>query len=216
MPCAGNHEYLDQGPRLYRANFGLPGNGPEGIDPGLVYAFEYADSFIAVLDSTLAVSNPRLARTQAEWLDRALAATRATWKFVMFHHPVYASHTSRDYPALRDIWVPTFDKHHVDMVFQGHDHAYLRTYPLHASERATSNGLGTTYVVSVSGDKYCEQAPRVYTAVGLTNTSTYQTIDVEVPERRLTYRAWDDEGHEVDRLVIEKPHETAHLPEARH
>src|SRR5262249_36770830 len=23
MPCVGNHEYLDQGPRLYRATFGL-------------------------------------------------------------------------------------------------------------------------------------------------------------------------------------------------
>ena len=30
MPCVGNHEYLDQGPRLYRAFFDLPRNGPAG------------------------------------------------------------------------------------------------------------------------------------------------------------------------------------------
>jgi hypothetical protein len=204
MPCPGNHEYLDRGPRLYRAFFELPRNGPDGIDPGLVYSFEYADAFVAVLDSTLAVSDPRLARVQAEWLDRALAATRATWKLVMFHHPVYASHATREYPALRDAWVPVFDEHHVDLVLQGHDHAYLRTNPMRGDQVVDSHDLGTTYVVSVSGDKYCEQDPRDYTAVGRTNLSTYQTIDVDVPARRLTYRSWDDEGREVDRLVIDK------------
>ena len=62
MPCVGNHEYLDQGPRLYRAFFDLPANGPTGIDPDLVYSFEYADAFVAVLDSTLAIADPRHAR----------------------------------------------------------------------------------------------------------------------------------------------------------
>ncbi len=160
MPCVGNHEYLDQGPRLYRAFFALPGSGPEGIDPGLVYGFEYADAFVAVLDSNQAIVDPRNARRQAEWLDAALARTRATWKFVMFHHPIYVSHPTRETPVLRDAWVPVFDKHHVDMVFQGHDHAYLRTHPLRAHRRVASNNRGTTYVVSVSGNKYCAAPAR--------------------------------------------------------
>ena len=204
MPCVGNHEYLDRGPQLYRAFFALPGNGPEGIDPGLIYRFEYADAFIAVLDSNQAIVDPRNARRQAEWLDAALSRTRATWKFVMFHHPVYASHPTRQSPVLRDTWVPVFDKHRVDMVLQGHDHAYLRTHPLRAHRRAAPDDLGTTYVVSVSGEKYSAQRLREETAVGLANLSTYQTIDIQVPERRLTYRARDAEGREVDRLVIEK------------
>ncbi len=92
MPCVGNHEYLDMGPRLYRAFFELPHNGPDGIDPDLVYHFECGDAFVAVLDSTLAVSDPSQAKRQAEWLDQVLKQTRATWKFVVFHHPVYPSH----------------------------------------------------------------------------------------------------------------------------
>jgi hypothetical protein len=60
-------------------------------------------------------------------------------------------------------------------------------------------------VVSVSGEKFCEQDPREYTEVGLTHVSTYQTIDIEVPQNRLTYRAWNLAGQEVDRLVIQKP-----------
>ena len=204
MPCVGNHEYLDRGPQLYRAFFALPCNGPEGIDPGLIYSFEYADAFIAVLDSSQAIVDPRNARRQAEWLDGVLSRTRATWKFVMFHHPVYASHPTRQSPVLRDTWVPVFDKHRVDIVFQGHDHAYSRTHPLRAHRRAAPDDRGTTYVISVSGGKYYPQRLREETAVGLANLSTYQTIDIQVPERRLTYRARDAEGREVDRLVLEK------------
>jgi hypothetical protein len=211
MPCVGNHEYLDRGPRLYRAFFDLPRNGPEGIDSNLVYSFEYANAFVAVLDSTLAVVDAGLARKQAEWLDSALARTRATWKFVMFHHPVYASHPKRESPALREAWVPVFDKHGVDLVLQGHDHAYLRTYPLRAGRRVATADRGTTYVVSVSGTKYYDQRPRPETAVGVTNLSTYQTIDIGVPEDRLTYRAWDGDGREVDALSIEKPGGPARL-----
>jgi hypothetical protein len=207
MPCAGNHEYLDMGPRLYRATFDLPANGPPGIDPGLVYSFTYADTFIAVLDSTLAVTDPARADLQAEWLDAELSRTRATWRLVMFHHPVYASHPSRESPAWRDRLVPVLDKHRVELVIQGHDHAYLRTEPLRAGRRVTAPDDGTIYVVSVSGTKFYDQAPRDYTAVGLTNVSTYQTLDFETNPRRLTYRAWNLEGRELDRVDFEKKNE---------
>ena len=60
----------------------------------------------------------------------------------MFHHPVYPSHPWRDTPALREHWVPIFDKHHVDLVLQGHDHAYLRTYPLRGHRRVARPGRG--------------------------------------------------------------------------
>ncbi len=205
MPCVGNHEYLDQGPRLYRSFFDLPPNGPAGIDSNLVYSFEYGNAFVAVLDSTLALADADASRKQARWLDAALGGTKAAWKFVMFHHPVYASHPRRESPALGAEWVPVFDKHHVDVVLQGHDHAYLRTYPLRAGQTVARADQGTTYVVSVSGTKYYGQRTRAEMAVGITELSTYQTIDIEVPENRLIYRAWDGDGREVDRFTIEKP-----------
>ena len=212
MPCAGNHEYLDRGPFLYRALMDLPQNGPDGADHGLVYSFEYADAFIAVLDSTRAVFDAVEANRQAEWLDRVLAETKRTWKLVMFHHPVYASHVSRLYPELQAAWVPVFDRHSVDLVLQGHDHAYLRTHPLRENRRADASEAGTTDVVAVSGDKFCEQDARDYGAVGLTNVSTYQTIEVSAPDQRLTFRAWDAAGHEVDRFVIDKRRRSSRAP----
>jgi 3',5'-cyclic AMP phosphodiesterase CpdA len=204
MPCAGNHEYLDCGPRLYRAFFELPRNGPTGIDPELVYSFEAGDACLVVLDSTLADCDPAAARRQAAWLDATLGRTKAAWKLAVFHHPVYPSHPWRDTPALREVWVPILDKHHVDLVLQGHDHAYLRTYPLRDHRRVDEPAQGTTYVIAVSGDKFVDQAPRDYIQVGRTSISTYQTIDLDAGANRLTYRAWTEDGQIIDEMTIQK------------
>jgi acid phosphatase type 7 len=207
MPAVGNHEYLDQGPRLYRAFFSLPPNGPPGFESNLVYAFTYGNALFAVLDSTAAIADPESARKQAEWLDEQLSRSQAAWTFVMFHHPVYASHPTREQPGLRDAWVPVFDKHHVSMALQGHDHAYLRTYPLRAGRRTEPDEPGTVYVVSVSGDKFYDQDPRGVAAQGLTHRSTYQLINVRGD--RLFYKSIDADGREVDSLVISQPDRSA-------
>ena len=204
LPAVGNHEYLDKGPLIYRQTFDLPQNGPASVATNLVYSFEYADAFVAVLDSNLAIYDPVAAQEQADWLDQVLTQTRATWKFVTFHHPIYASHPSRANPQLGAVWGPIFDRHHVDLVLTGHDHAYLRTVPMHGGHPVASSSEGTTYVVSVSGEKFYGQTPHDYTAQGLTRVATYQTIDVEVASRRLRYRSFDRDGHEVDTLTIEK------------
>jgi acid phosphatase type 7 len=202
MSAVGNHEYLDRGPYLYRSFFSLPADGPPDLDRNLAYSFSYGDALFVVLDSTRALTDPESARAQAAWLDRTLARSPASWKLVMFHHPLYASHTTSESPELRAAWVPVFDKHKVDLVLQGHDHAYLRTYPMRAGERVHSSEGGTVYVVSVSGDKFYDQAPRPYIARGLTHTSTFQVIDVG-PDR-LRFRAIDDHDQEVDAFVLEK------------
>ena len=205
MPAVGNHEYLDKGPQIYRATFDLPKNGPPGIDPNLVYSFEYAEAFVAVLDSNLAIYDARAAALQAAWLDEALSRTRATWKFVAFHHPIYASHPSRANPQLGQAWGPVFDKHHVDLVLTGHDHAYLRSKPMKGGHTVADPADGTVYVVSVSGEKFYGQEPHEYTEKGLTHLATYQTIDVEVASRRLLYQSFDKQGRRVDTLTIQKP-----------
>src|SRR5262249_5155067 len=205
LPCAGNHEYLDQGPRLYRAFFDLPRNGPPEIDSDLVYHFSCGDAFFAVLDSTLATCDSKLAQRQADWLDHALKETKASWKFVIFHHPVYPSHPWRDTPVLRQRWVPILDKHHVDFVLEGHDHAYQRTYPLRAGERVMQPGEGTIYLIAVSGDKFVDGAARPYVEVKRSGVSTYQAFDIDPRSNRLTYQAWTEDGRLIDELTIKRP-----------
>jgi hypothetical protein len=59
-------------------------------------------------------------------------------------------------------------------------------------------------VIAVSGDKFVEQAARDYVEVGRSGISTYQTIEIDSPSNRLTYRARTEDGTIVDEFQIEK------------
>jgi hypothetical protein len=121
----------------------------------------------------------------------------------MFHHPVYASHPTRENPEIAAAWIAAFERAGIDLVLQGHDHAYLRTHPMRAGQVA-SEEEGITYVVAVSGDKFVDQEPRPYTEVGFINTPTYQLIDIDPKQKTLLYRALDAHGKERDRLQLTK------------
>lgn len=209
LPAVGNHEYLDKGPRIFRGTFDLPRNGPPEVPSNLTYSFEYGDVFVAVLDSNLAIYDAGAAEAQGRWLDRTLGATRATWKFVTFHHPIYASHPSRSNPQLGRAWVPIFDRHGVDLVLTGHDHAYLRTVPLRDGAPVGDAERGTTYVVSVSGEKFYGQAPQPNLAQSLTRVATYQILAIEAEAGVLRYRSFDRDGREVDAFDLQKPRHPA-------
>lgn len=197
-PAIGNHEYHGGLPDLYRAMFTLGVNGPERTAPEHAYSFEYGNALFIVLDSNL---HPEV---YTEWLDKTLGGTKAVWKFVAMHHPLYSSGPGRDNPWLRDAFLPLFDKYHVDMVLQGHDHAYLRTYPMNGDKRVKTTAEGTVYVVSVSGTKWYELSEHSYTEVGFEKTSTYQVIDIQTEGDRLVYRSYDVDGNLKDELIIEK------------
>ncbi|GIX06103.1 MAG: hypothetical protein KatS3mg115_0506 [Candidatus Poribacteria bacterium] len=199
VPVIGNHECQGGHPTLYLKLFDLPDNAPETVETERVYAFRYSNALFIVLDSNLSPT------AQVEWLDRTLQEhADATWKFVSYHHPAYSSHPRRDNTDLRAAWVPIFDKHHVDVVLQGHDHAYLRTYPMRNNEVVSSPSEGTIYVVSVSGTKMYDQADRYYKEVGFTNVSTYQVLDIQLSNDRLHYRAYDLNGNLRDEFEIVK------------
>jgi hypothetical protein len=198
VPVLGNHEYQGGEPNLYLEQFTLLTNGPSTIAPEKAYSFRYSNALFVVLDSNLP------ADTQAAWLEEQLANTDATWKFVVYHHPAYSSGANRDNREVRTVWGALFDKYHVDLALQGHDHAYLRTYPMKNEQRVASPAEGTIYIVSVSGTKFYEQPPHDYTEVGMTNTATYQVLDIQIDGNRLVYRAYDVDGKLKDEFVIEK------------
>jgi hypothetical protein len=142
--------------------------------------------------------------SQAAWLEEQLANSDATWKFVVYHHPAYSSSPTRDNPGVRTVWGEIFDRHHVDMALQGHDHAYLRTKPMKGGQPVGSTAEGTVYVVSVSGIKYYEVGEFDYTDFAMANTSTYQLLDIQVQGDRLLYRAYDLDGNLRDELEFKK------------
>ena len=198
VPVVGNHELYGDFPGLYLEQLHLPHNGPQGVTPERVYSFEYGQALFVMLDSNLPVE------AQADWLEKTLAASDATWKFVAYHHPAYSSKASRDNPDVREVWGAIFDKYDVDVVFQGHDHGYLRTYPMKAGQRAKDPGDGTVYLVTVAGTKLYDVAERDYAAASMEKTPTFQIVDIQVRNDRLVYRAYNVDGDKLDEFIIEK------------
>ena len=197
VPAIGNHE-VDQGrAELYVDQFDLPRNGPQGVEPERVYSMEYADAQFVVLDSNLPPEQ------QTAWLDETLGASDATWKFVVYHHPLYSSRPDdRGQPELKAAWAPVFEKHGVDLVLQGDDHAYLRTFPMKGDQVVDSPAEGPVYIMSVSGTKMYEQSDAPYIARRFTDIATYQVIDIDGD--RLDYRAYTVDGTVMDEFRIEK------------
>ncbi|MBA4001328.1 metallophosphoesterase family protein [Brevundimonas sp.] len=201
VPALGNHDSHGGHPTLYLQQFALPANGAETLDPGRTYHVTYQDLLVVVMDSNYDLVEPEL---QTEWLDRVLGESDARWKVVIYHHPFYASRPGRDNYPLRDAWGPIFDRHNVDIAFQGHDHAYMRTVPMRGHQPAAEGEHGTVYLVAVSGTKMYEQGLPDFAAFGAVNTRTYQIIEVDPVAGTLTYRAIDSDGGVIDSFDLSR------------
>ena len=78
-------------------------------------------------------ANPYVDWTDAgmrDWVRRDLAASKATWKFVLFHHPGFSSSRAHFEQQQMRTLAPIFDSTRVDLVFNGHVHNYQRSYPM--------------------------------------------------------------------------------------
>ncbi len=167
MACPGNH---DDGPgpddgANYNQLFAYPRNSLTNTED--FYFFTYGDAiFVSLSTISHEGGNPPFS-DQAAWLDQVLTDNPRKWKFVFLHHPPYTSHAKFDliwtqvefnHPpneaAQNEALVPIFDKHHVDIVFAGHNHYYERLGPMVGGpkpEQGTPVGgfsLGTVYVIT--------------------------------------------------------------------
>ncbi|MGX6449764.1 metallophosphoesterase family protein, partial [Patulibacter sp. S7RM1-6] len=184
----GNHEYVgtkstfpwvdvDADAATFRAHFEHPRTGPAGFDD-TAYTFAYQGvRFVALNTGDNLTYDPT--PQQAAWLDATLAADHSRWTVVMFHIPVFSSADQHHSQAgrVRDSFLEILERHDVDLVIQGHTHAYGRGHV-----RAD----GPQYVVSTSGPKYYDlgEPGADWTANGATpvrivgQTSTYQAVCV--------------------------------------
>ena len=82
---------------------------------------------------------------QTVWLERTLAAGRGDqsidWIIVQMHQCAASSSATGNGSDLgiREEWLPLFDRYQVDLVLNGHDHDYERSFPV----RGADGGAGT-------------------------------------------------------------------------
>jgi len=194
----GNHDDQDGlGAGMPLALFGLPENGPKGVELERTYSFRYGNALFLVMD----VGTPY--ETQAKWMEEQLAGTDATWRLAIYHFPMYALGDDDEYGAIRSRWEKVFAKHPLDMMLSGHVHYYLRTRPMKNGQPVASASEGTIHLISLGtpGFKRPRRLPG-YVEKYLSGGPWYQKFDIA--GNRLVYRAYDVEGKVCDELTIEK------------
>lgn len=165
MPASGNHE--DHGTNAIVNYFVLPNVPEQDTASGVYYSFDYNNAHIAVLNSNDLDENEALSQAQIEWLKSDMTSSGAEWKFVVLHKAVYSQgshYKDKDVCAIREQLGSLMPELDIDIVFQGHDHVYMRTGSLINNEktdydkvylnydgnvyRTQDSPEGTSYVIS--------------------------------------------------------------------
>lgn len=174
----GNHDVLTQKGQPFLENFVLPRNGPGGLMPERNYSFDYADAHFVVIDSNLKADE--LQQNVVPWLQRNVRQSKAKWKFAVLHHPPFSSGAHGDEKRIRQVLVPVFSQLKIDVVLNGHDHAYERFHPQD----------GVTYIVTGAGgaEYYPRRKVRAMTASFNNQKWSFTRIDVTPNGRQSTLR----------------------------
>jgi len=196
FPLLGNHEEHAQ---LYYDFFSLPNNAQW-------YSFNYGNAHFVILDSD--TKELEKDGDQISWLIEDLENNTAEWTFVSFHHPPFTAggnyyRKSRIYR--KNLLYPILEKYGVDIVFNGHDHNYERTFPI-----VTRNGKKpVTYIVCGNGG-----TPMRY--VGKRKWTLYSErvfgfVLVNIDGERICLESIDIDDEVIDELNLDKgdPQSTA-------
>jgi len=204
MMTPGNHEYKDVvlSPQ-WKPQFNLPTNGPAGLDE-TCYQINYPELKVISLDAEQIDESEELNLAQQLWLDSILTHDPRRWTVITLHYPFYSTKPNRDNPELRAAFKPIVDRHAVDLVLQGHDHAYGRG---DVKNEATGinyrdEEVGTVYVVSVSGPKMYDVGDHDWMKRKAGQTQLFQVISIL--DDQLEYKAYTARAELYDSFQLTK------------
>ena len=128
MTTTGNHEA--RGDNANMQNFVYSNLPEQDTTTGVYYSFDYNTAHIAVLNTNDLGDDNALSNEQIEWLKADMSASKQPWKFIALHKAIYSNGShfdDDDVVAIREQLLPLMNELDIDVVFQGHDHVYMRT-----------------------------------------------------------------------------------------
>ena len=183
FPSLGNHERND--PQYY-----------DFFDVKTpYYSFTWGGARFVVLNSDFdnaalsAAGKEQFWTEQTRWMEDELRASeKATFRFLVFHHPPITAVKRRQGENEREAaLIPLFERYKVTAVFNGHDHAY---------QRHVKNGV--QYIVTGGGGAplYAVDAPVPGVTVKAESTEHYVLVKVAGKTAHIQAIALD--GHTID------------------
>lgn len=196
LNAAGNHDYLKAPIYQLERRFSLVFSYflDAMIGNNQVYSLCYGDIQFFVLDSTREVF---FLPTQRKWLQDKLMNSHAKWKVVVIHHPLISAQGRNKELIQKWAFQDLIEKYKVDLVLQGHQHAYARTTATDDDGRKTT----PIYLISHCSPKnYVIEFDDVFQKFG-TGSQYYQKITVQGDTLGIAAR--DAVTHELyDSLLI--------------
>ena len=128
MSASGNHE--NYGSYAIEKNYYYSNVPQQETKSGIYFSFDYNNVHVAILNTNNLDDDKSLSDEQIDWLIDDMQNSDADWKFVAFHKAMYSNgshYKDKDVCKIRDELCKLMPQLGIDMVFQGHDHVYLRT-----------------------------------------------------------------------------------------
>ncbi len=226
VPTIGNH---DVGSLAYQEHYNIPhvdagsGAAMTGSSSGGDYWFIYNGVLFIDINSNSLDDDSHIRFLRNTVADH-VAGTR--WQVLAFHHSIYstARHSEDTDVQQRRADLPqTISELGIDLVLQGHDHSYARSYLLHNGEKAnaaeqagtdilTPGPGGVLYLTanSASGSKYYDQIDpsdandqKSYLSVGnQEHVPNYTAVEVAANALTIkTFRSTAFEDHAANTVV---------------
>ncbi len=129
-----------------------------------IYSFDFNNTHFLAIDP---ISDYEKGSDQYNFvqndLKNASSDPNIKWK-VVFMHPVMYASCSVHCPEtqLRDTYQPLFDQYDVDLVLQGHNHNYQRTYPLEFNATDPDSPI----ITSKEPNNYKNPKGQIYLTIG--------------------------------------------------
>ena len=125
LNVTGNHDYFKGIIRRLERRFPLVFSYflDSKVGDNMVYTLNYGNAQIFVLDSNREFF---YLWSQRKWLEEKLQQSEAKWKILVLHHPLYSIKKKNNNLIQRWMFDDLVRQYGVDLVMQGHEHAYAR------------------------------------------------------------------------------------------
>lgn len=228
MMTTGNHdnrgfkEYLPYPPqgKFYldhadffddQFKFAYPQNGPQGFETEN-YSFDYGDVHFCIMG----INEPSAV---ADWAYDDINNSDKIWKLGAYHFPIYPAipvgQNYDGYPWLRKAIES------LDVVFEGHEHSFARTFPIRGDAMYEHPSEGTVHYQcgNGSGGRHANERKMWHTAFYTQEEGEPVYALVEVTKTKLTITTMLDDERIADVFVLDKENDRispAALPPVYH
>lgn len=167
------------------------------------YSFDTANARFVFLDGNVtegAVWGPNTDEKsqQTQWLKTMLAGAPEKWKIVVLNSPIYSTGAHGANNQLYADWGKIFEDYQVNLVLQGGDADYERTFPMFRGEPGPR---GVTYITLGGGgaplSKRVSSDPSTARFVSAHHYAVGNIVD-----RKLTLRVYNSVGKQVDAVEL--------------